>query len=341
MVSGMTARTAILHLGVTKTGSSSIQAWLDANRAALGRAGICVPATLGRTNHERLARIAEGTAPRKMIRRFEEELAALPASIHTLVFSSEAFGARLATASSIAAIKALLDRHASTFRIVVYLRRQDEHAVSRFSTTLRTGETGRTWPLGGRPKNYLALLSAWEGVFGRAALRPRLFLRSEFPGGDVVADFLKTAGIPVPADATPPVVERNASLRPEAQLFLARFAEYARRAGAVGENFRTLPNLPRLIAALDAQFTGPGLLPTRAEAEAFLARASASNERVRRTWFPERATLFPMDFSRYPETEPEPPGPDALAEVGFAVILALLAAGPPAPAVPDEDDAAH
>ncbi|MBX9701862.1 MAG: hypothetical protein K2X74_20670, partial [Acetobacteraceae bacterium] len=328
----MPDRTAILHIGVTKTGTSSIQAWLAANRAPLVAAGVHVPETLGRQNHERLARIADGTAPPAMAERFAAEMAALPEQAHTLVLTSEAFGAQLTRPQAVAPLKALLDRHVGAYRVVVYLRRQDEHAVSSFSTAMRAGEARRTGPLSGRPKDYERLLDAWAGVFGQAAIRPRIFGRGELLDDDVVRDFLQTADVPLPADATPPTLERNASLRPEAQGFLARLAAHARASGVVEDDFRALPNRARLIAALDARFAGPGLLPSRAEAMAFYDRCRAANERVRAAWFPDRPTLFPEDFSRYPETPGTPPSQEAMFEVALATVLALLAEdAPPRP----------
>ncbi|MBY0334091.1 MAG: hypothetical protein K2X49_25830 [Acetobacteraceae bacterium] len=327
----MTDRLAILHIGVTKTGTSSIQSWLAANRAPLAAAGIHLPETLGRQNHERLARIADGTAPPVMAERFAAEMAALPDTVRTLVFTSEAFGSQLTRPERVAPLKALLDRHVGACRVVVYLRRQDEHAVSSFSTAMRAGEPRRTAPLSGRPKDYEALLEAWSAAFGRAAIRPRIFGPGELVGDDVVADFLATAGIALPPDAMPPALGRNPSLRPEAQRFLAHLAEHARASGVVEDDFRALPNRSRLIAALDARFAGRGSLPARAEAVAFLDRCREANERVRAAWFPERATLFAEDFSRYPEVADAPPTLEAMFEVALGTVLALLTEDAPKP----------
>jgi hypothetical protein len=264
-----------------------------------------------------------------MAGRFADEMAALPAAAHTLVLTSEYFGNSLTRPDRVAPLKALLDRHVAAYRVVVYLRRQDEHAVSSFSTAMRAGEARRTGPLSSRPKDYEALLEAWSAVFGPAAIRPRIFDRDALRGRDVVLDFLETAGIPLPTGATAPSAARNTSIRPEAQAFLAHLAAHARSMGLVEDDFRAIPNRARLIAALDHRFAGPGLLPARAEAMAFYDRCRASNERVRAAWFPDRATLFPEDFSRYPEAATPPPTLQAMFEVALSTVLDLMTAEAP------------
>ncbi len=325
----MPDRLCLLHIGVTKTGTSSIQAWLAGRREALAARGIHLPVSVGRQNHARLADIALDHAAPEEAAAFAAEMRALPPSIHTIAFTSEYFGAQLGTAARVARLKALLDPHVGGYRICVYLRRQDEHRVSSFSTAMRAGMLRRSAPLSAPPLDYEALLDAWAGVFGRAALRPRVFARGALKDDDVVADFLEASGIgAVPGDAAP--VERNASLLARAQVFLARLAAHAQATGAAaGGEFRAIPGRAALIEALDAHFAGPGLLPSRAEAMAYYDACRASNERVRAAWFPERATLFPEDFSRYPEAPTPVPGSEDLLEVAMTTVLALMAATDP------------
>ncbi len=48
-------RLAVLHIGVTKTGTTSIQHWLAGQGAALDALGMCHPESPGKRNHFKLA----------------------------------------------------------------------------------------------------------------------------------------------------------------------------------------------------------------------------------------------------------------------------------------------
>lgn len=320
----MTAPTAILHIGVTKTGTSSIQARLEANRATLAAASVHLPASLGHRNHARLidaARDPDGPDAAA----FRAEMQALPPAIRTVVFTSEAFGAMLTTPAAVAPLRRLLDPCFAAFAVHVYLRRQDEHRVSSFSTAMRAGMGHRQIPLSGRRfADYGPLLEAWAAVFGRAAVHPRVFVRAEFPGGDVVADFCRAAGLPALPEPAEAGGDRNTSLVPAAQRMLDRLAEVVRATGDAPD-LRSLPGRPWLLEQLDQRFAGPGLLPARDAAARMLDACRDANEAVRAAWFPERATLFPADLTRYPEQATPEPDADAVLEVALTLLAEALA----------------
>jgi hypothetical protein len=48
---------------------------------------------------------------------------------------------------------------------------------------------------------------------------------------------------------------------------------------------------------------GRKFVPTREAARRFFEKFSASNEEIRRMWFPERQSLFDPDFLEYSESE--------------------------------------
>jgi hypothetical protein len=75
--------------------------------------------------------------------------------------------------------------------------------------------------------------------------------------------------------------------------------------------------------AVTAALPGTGWRPTQDEARKFVARFEATNEAVRRQWFPDRPTLFSTDYSHLPA---EAPAPDKRADARAAhdVILHLL-----------------
>ena len=78
-----------------------------------------------------------------------------------------------------------------------------------------------------------------------------------------------------------------------------------------------------LAGILQQHFPGSGELPSRQEAMDYLARCDASNERVRRRWFPDQPSLFPMDFTRYPTTPTLGPTLEELLDVAVRGIIAL------------------
>lgn len=327
------ARTAILHIGPMKTGSTSIQFWLDRNAADLAAQGRHVPTSLGR-NMSSLAYIAQAQAfdrelsalDNSRVSALRTELAALPAAIHTVIFSGEMIGQILNEAREIQALRSMLDEFFNDYVIVTYLRRQDELSLSRYSTSLRRGEK-RARPLS-KPFDYEVALNLWSEAFGREALRVRLFDREVMPEGDVVRDFAEAAGLPYHGTGETPL-NRNPSLLPEAQLFLAMLADAVRTSGFKG-TFLDVAGYDQINRSLNRGFTGPGAKPTRSEAIAFCERVEASNERVRATWFPDRDALFSGGFSAYPEAPEQPPSAERVLDVALAVLTALVTARKPA-----------
>lgn len=316
-------RRAILHIGTEKTGTTSIQRSLAANRDLLVAQGFAYPVSPGSRNHLRLA-IAAGNAggnraltrralepggPEAVLasfpQRLQRELAALPDTVHTVIFSNEHCHSRLRTSQSVQRLHDILVPFFERMEVVVYLRRQDELAVSLYSTQLRgeafvrrqiLPEPERMWDY----FDYAGMLDRYAAAFGKESLRPRLFDRSAMVGGDVVQDFLSICGLSR-VNVPQRMAESNQSMRPEAQEFFRRLNEFALSLDArPDETWVKRRPIQRLMRAA---YAGPGRLPARRDARAFLAAFEAGNERVRAEHFPERERLFNDNFSRYPEEE--------------------------------------
>ena len=192
--------------------------------------------------------------------------------------------------------------------MLIYLRRQDELAVSLYSTLLKAGTSGRELlvrrPVPGLPAgsaeqalyyDYEALLARWGAAFGMERLIVRRFPQ-DLIGGSIVNDVCQVVGLPEP-ESQPQ--RANESLRPEFQEYLRLINPHLKvqQGSTRGEIVRVLSELGK----------GNGRLPAREAARAFLDRFRDSNEAVRRTHFPEAAMLFDEDFSRYPEANPPVP----------------------------------
>ena len=89
--------------------------------------------------------------------------------------------------------------------------------------------------------------------------------------------------------------------------------------------WRDTPQWRRLAEAVSQALPGRGWRPTRAEAEAFMRRFAATNERARRRFLPHLPTLFPLDFSDLPEA-PVLATPDSVIGAALDVLTHQMAA---------------
>jgi tetratricopeptide (TPR) repeat protein len=303
----------ILHIGQSKTGTSSIQRVLGARREALAQLGICYPATPGWANHGLLPAslvsvsalghfnpaVWEGMAPAARIARFRHEfareMAELPPRTETVLISAEQISGLLDTPEAVRSLRDLLAPHAAGFRVVIYLRRQDSHWASAYTQALRIGHVGppalpRTGPAQMRQYDYAALLDLWACIFGEAAVTPRIFEPDSLLNGDVVDDFLALCGIPIEVPKDDPDRQSNLSLSPAGIDLVRVMAE--RLAATPGGHDGASPLWRRFVQAANEGLPGRGWRAAPADAAAFLARFAAVNEAVRTRWFPERPTLF-------------------------------------------------
>lgn len=336
---------AVIHIGAEKTGTTTLQEFLHLNRKALAAGGVLFPATPGLRQHallmlacldpgreNRQTRTHPGFAAdpdawrKGFAEAFHSELRAAPADTRQLLVSSELFHTQLLHPREVARLKALLDPFCDDYRIVFYMRRQDRLEVSRYSTNLRAGGT-RATALPRRVDQYLhyeKVLARWEPVFGAGSLVPRVFDPAEFRDGDLLADFVAAAGLPIDPAACVRPDSRNTALSARAQWLLRQF-----NLGADALPWDRLPDRARLANALADELgrlcPGPPLLPTRSEAEAFQAHFHESNARLARRFF-GREALFDDDFSEYPEAPARTaPPPAEAATVAFAALARALA----------------
>jgi len=342
-------RNLILHIGLSKTGSSSIQRVLSGQREALRALGVYYPHSPGAASHSLLAAamvndrrtlwgfnqaVWEGMAPAARLARFAEEwqaeLAAMPDWATRCVISSEMMGVLLRQDDEVERLAASLRPYFDTVRVVVYLRRQDLHCASAFNEWLRGGVLrGMELPQGGPADHpmlqYGALLDRFAKSFGDAAMHPRIFERSQLVRGDVVEDFLHVAGLDLPVPAAAPERESNTSMTLAGQTLLLEAGKRMASLGA-GNAWRETPQWRRLAESVSETLPGQGWRPTADEAATFMERFAATNEHARRRFFPDQATLFSEDFSDLPHLQVQP-AYQSLVEAALDVLLHEAVAG--------------
>lgn len=309
---------AILHIGTEKTGTTAIQAYLAGNRAELREAGFIYSSLPDGENHAALAiyaqdddriddmRIGAGVDTPEKLAAFREsveqimadEVAAAPNGV--FIYSSEHCQSRLVNPSEIERLYNLLRRSFKDIVVLVYLRRQDQVAVSRHSTAMKAGNTGAKLidppTIDRRFYDYEALLARWSGVFGRNKMVVARYFPSTLVNGSILPDFCNRMKIPKLRQID---LRRNESLRPPHQEFLRRINERLPRFLAGGLN----PRRGDIESYVSAIGSGPGRRPARATARAFYESWRASNEAVRKEYFANSETLFDENFDAYPEAE--------------------------------------
>ena len=221
---------------------------------------------------------------------------------NTLLISSEHFHSRLATLDMISALKAFLDPWVETFRIILYLRRQDRVAVSLHSTALKSGNPNELKQLpvynGNIPYyyNYEAIHENWSAIFGQDKVNVRLFDKREWADGCLIGDFCQSCEIEL---------ANTSKARTENRALTLRGAQFIREINRqISSSSVDLPSEDRasLVRLVSQLCEGKHYPVSRDNAKAFYRQFDGVNERIKQNIFPYRSDpLFDDDFSDYPE----------------------------------------
>jgi tetratricopeptide (TPR) repeat protein len=330
-------RRAIVQIGTEKTGTTSLQMFLSANRDRLAERGFVYPRFCGDINQTGLAAYAMAPEVMDPLRTTHgishpSDVASARARMEaaadlelrgtgTAIFCNEHCHSRLKTEDEIATLRDFLARHYDDIQISVYLRRQDQVAVSLYSTRLKSGGTDTSiLPVTHAQDlyfNYDRSLARWERCFGRENIHVRIFDREVLLGGSVITDFLSAWSLGEAEDFHA-VGDQNESISPAAQAYLRALNKHL----VPVEGLTMEAVLGPLSNRLARQYPGSGARPARVAARRFYEMYAASNEAVRRRYFPERPSLFNEDFSTYPEVEATPElTVDTLAQIAASLHL--------------------
>lgn len=310
-----------MHVGMGKTGTTSLQTWLHRNRQRLAERGVLYPASPGPRRHVRLGLCTQaldqgpGTGvdwqeqpvatPGQLRPLLEEELLAeLQSAPPRVLLSDEAlFGAG---DEGLRYLHGLLGRIASSVRVVVYLRRQDDHVSSRYQQVVKLAGEVRRLPEWldahdfSRKYDYHRRLRAWQSLVSPSSLAVRVFERERLVDGSLHSDFLDATGLGLVPDDLEAAPDRNESLDAEA-VELLRLYNLLRQEQP-GE-IAGMPRHKRMVRRLQAASRGPMLTLPDQRLEDLMARHVESNRAVARDFVagaPE--TLFSPRRTSRPTT---------------------------------------
>jgi hypothetical protein len=311
-----------LHIGLPKTGTTYVQGWLQARRAALAELGVWVPARPIFAHRLACEFIADARRAARAdvvhIRGTEygaafEDLARglRNARFNHAILSSEYFFE--AQPGDVAALRDAAPDLA--IRIVAFLRRQDRIIESGYNQEVKAmGATSRIGaPAYQKKLDWLLLFESWAAVFGEANVALVNFDLAGRAGG-VLAEFCRAARLP-------PDLAVDADDRMRNESLPANLLEFKRIANMLGGTEKGASVDDFLAHAMEAGIGGPGFRLSPEAARAHLAYYAQSNRALAdRLGCPADAPLFPEQ-----DLLGEPAGADLTGRLPNETIAQLLA----------------
>jgi len=192
---GQLAKILYLHIGLHKTGTSTIQKFLGNNRSRLGELGLIVPGPGDRENlhHEIALQAGIKTDLTTARKKFKNAIRKLAQSGDKYVISSEVFSKR-----DRIHIEVLdeLKNFFSTIKVIAYLRRGDAMLESAYNQIVKTTPLSRLFSEGKWYNlNYTEILAPLVQIFGKDNMVVRPFEQSQLKNNSIISDFLACIGV--------------------------------------------------------------------------------------------------------------------------------------------------
>lgn len=301
----------IIHTGITKTGTTSIQSCLESQRKILEREGVLYPRSfLFGSQHLGLSMSClspeKEFQPRKIhniqdknsIKSYaEHESKKLKEEIKNtspsrVIFSDEGLSGINLTSEVESLANLILPLNPDEIKIICYLRRQGSHIASNITQSITSGQHYQSleYPHEGMDEdfyNYKKKIDLLSNEFGSKNIILKIYEDHTSTGGTAI-DFIKTLSLPI----TPPSNEENTSPSKTSISILNEINKY--------EPFATLTPAQqfaaiRTLAGIIENHFGckeKYQVPEEAIKE-FNKKAEASNEELRIKYLPQRTELFP------------------------------------------------
>lgn len=295
--------TIFLHIGMGKTGSTTLQTFLRDNSEALRNAGATFSEVSRSRNHRALAvcamddgridntkrakKLTEPKALHLYRADIEDEIRAEANNLEkeaNIIFSSEQL-TRLKNENELERLKGLLSLYGPhRIKVVCYLRRQDSYMVSAFSQIIKGGGqldfTYKTCMKKIKDTDYQVFLEPWANSFGVENVIVRPFEKLQMFGGDIITDFLNLIDVELDLNNCRFPRIQNQSLDARALTLLSRLNRHLPRFGA-GAKSRVRPAIVR---ALEEMSDGPKIRFGSADVARIGRHFSASNAYVAKTY---------------------------------------------------------
>lgn len=330
-----------LHIGTEKTGTKTIQRFLDLNSINLRKQNIYVPDFLGWANRKITVAafnneslddyfITVGALDKKskdeVIQECRKELnfRTSIAGERDWIVSSEFMQARLVNIDQLIALKVLLNESFSEIKIVLYIRNPLEAAISLWSTGVQSGLPWSQLPSPAEVAtafDHKKTIQRWTAVFGDNLI-VKLFDKDEFVERSLLKDFCIAASIEWDDSFIVPEPE-NESMSHLAIMVLSKINRNLPYI-VNGSINRSRGNIADLVREHFRAY--PKFVATADQIASYNGYYQKSNDWVRENYFNHKDRLFKESRSIVPGYQLQIPLDDVLSSYGDLVSRVLSSA---------------
>ncbi|HSH95986.1 MAG TPA: hypothetical protein VK968_17705, partial [Roseimicrobium sp.] len=285
----------VLHIGRHKSGTTSLQRFLHANRLVLQREGLVYPETpAGAFAHHEIAEVFARRI-RKASRELNTDESRTVARI-TDVAASSGKKVLLSSEGFQNADPAVVAQYfpPGKTQVIVYVREQADYVLSSYQQKVHAHNHFLRLDTSFQQSvvDYDKFLSGWEKAFGREHIVVRAYERKLLKDGDIIADFLELLGLDQVLDLAFDNEDQNPSIGGQ----LLEFKRFLNACGTDSINAGRLYGVLSRLASRDPAYRAR---PHMAQAIATNIRGSVreSNRRVFERYFEGR------DVFNYRSTE--------------------------------------
>lgn len=204
-----------VHIGLEKTGTTSIQKWLYQNLRNLSQNKIYLSKILGVPNNRLLPSYFQGFLDdwtfskniksmtqkklffKNFLVEFSREIETAKQNHETFIITSEHLHSRVREKSEIQELYSFLSDNFEEIYLISYFREQYDLAVSLYSTALKVGykQDLETFLLQANTSNYyynlLQIADNWSDIFCKENCRFRIYDKRQFINNDLRVDFIR------------------------------------------------------------------------------------------------------------------------------------------------------
>lgn len=298
----------ILHIGTEKTGSTTIQNFLDENRNILKDNDILIPSSTSvngnhtwitlfgylEKDYENFNKIKEFKRNKELSKKLEEFKREINSSNSKIcIISSEHLSGRLKNQKQIKKLYLLLNDLFEEINIIIYIRKPINAAISLLSTMIKSGGTPKGLDLDFF-SNYLnnrSIIDKWTNIFEN--VKVQIFEREEFFENDIIKDFFKISQLDYFDNLKHSGFFYNKSL----DLIQMRYLCYLNKLIPIRNNDGSInPKRRNLNDFIIKNFSSTEkYLPTSIEYKKFEEYFAKDNEHIRNKFFGNRKTLWPKN----------------------------------------------